>query len=124
MSFLICRLPRLSAVQLVNAPHLKAGTAGNVLITFFNRVDKDFLKLQGPQSLLPIPTYIYMYTMYINIVHIYIYTYGTPQKNNTHNTFRQIGEVGGTNKSEFAMCIWRVIKMLNEHPPTSDQIYI
>ena len=56
----------------------------------------------------------------ININVIYIYIWYPPKKN---NTFRQIGEVGGTNKSESAMCIWRLIKRLNEHPPTSDQIY-
>ena len=50
--------------------------------------------------------------------------HGTPSKKRKKHTFRQIGEVGGTNKSESAMCIWRLIKMLNEHPPTSDQIYI
>ena len=56
------------------------------------------------------PQDIYIYNIYICMV--------PPQK----NTLLKKGEVGGTNKSESAMCMWHLIKMLNEHPPASDQI--
>ena len=75
----------------------------------------------GVTALIPLSCKRCIYNFNIYIVCIYIYIYGTPPKT---NTFRQIGEVGGTNKSESAMCMWHLIKMLNEHPPTSDHIYM
>ena len=53
----------------------------------------------------------------ISYVYIYIYIVPPPKKKKQHV---KKGEVGGTNKSESAMCMWHLINMLNEAQKTNN----